>query len=152
MTRVWRIARGRYAPLSGEGARIHGARWNSPGVTVVYTAGSLSLAIVELLVHTDPDLIPDDLVAFEIELPDSLPTRAVAAGELPPGWTDPSDFAPCRALGDAWARAADSCALRVPSAIVPEESNLLLNPLHPDAPGVRVVSQRPFAFDPRLLR
>ena len=150
--RVWRIARAAYPPLDGEGARLHGARWNSPGVAVAYTAGSLALAIVELLVHTDPDLIPADLTAFEIEIPDGTATTRVEHGALRDGWTDHTDFSPCREIGDAWARGGESCILQVPSAVVPEESNFLVNPRHPDAATIRVLSSRPFAFDPRLLR
>lgn len=149
--RVWRIAEKAYPPLDGEGARLFGARWNSPGVSLVYTAGSLSLAVVELLVHTDPDLVPDDLTAYEIELPEGVSMNRVDAVSLPVGW-DGVDTSACRKVGDAWARPTVFCVLAVPSAILPEEVNYLVNPRHPEAASVRVVSSRPFAFDPRLLR
>jgi RES domain-containing protein len=150
--RVWRIARLAYPPLDGEGARLNGARWNSPGTAVVYTAGSLALAIVELLVHTDPDLIPDDLTAFEIEVPSGVSLQILQANELPVGWDDPDDLAAARSAGDDWLRAARSCVLAVPSVIVPEETNYLINPAHPDASAISVLSSRPFSFDPRLIR
>lgn len=149
--RVWRIARLAYPPLDGEGARRNGARWNSPGTAVVYTAGSLALAIVELLVHTDPDLIPEDLTAFEIEVPSGVSLRIVPANELPAGWDDPDDLAAARMAGDDWLRAARSCVLGVPSVIVPEETNYLINPAHPDASSISILSSRPFSFDPRLI-
>jgi RES domain-containing protein len=150
--RVWRIARLVYPQLDGEGARINGARWNSPGMPVVYTAGSLALAIVELLVHTDPDLIPDGLTAFEIDVPAAVTLHSLNAGELPPGWDDQDDLTSAREVGDEWLRSSRSCVLAVPSAIVPEEVNFLINPAHPDASTITVISTRPFAFDPRLLR
>jgi RES domain-containing protein len=150
--RVWRIARLAYPLLDGEGARLNGARWNSPGLPVVYTAGSLALAIVELLVHTDPDLIPADLTAFEIDVPDSVSQRSSPASELPAGWDDQDDLSLARAVGDEWLRSHTTCILAVPSAIVPEEMNYLINPTHPEAAAITIVSSRPFSFDPRLLK
>jgi len=150
--RVWRIARNVYPPLDGEGARRNGARWNSAGRPVVYTAGSLALAIVELLVHTDPDIIPRDLSAYEIDIPDSCSTRRISIALLPAGWDAHDDLGPCQAAGDAWLVAGTECVLGVPSAIVPEEENFLINTRHPEAAAIRVVSSRPFSFDPRLLR
>jgi len=132
--------------LDGEGARLHGGRWNSPGMPVVYTAGSRALAVLELLVWTDPDTLPAELHLFEIDVPD----EAVAVAELPPDWQRPRHSA-CRELGDAWAASARTLLLSVPSAVIPEEPNHLLNPAHPGMSSVRVVGSRPFAFDPRLL-
>lgn len=149
--RVWRISRKIYPPLDGEGARINGARWNTAGRRVAYTAGSLSLAIIELLVHTDPDLIPDDLAAHEIEIPDSVSRRVVRLGELRRGWDSHDDLSVCQAIGDEWVGRGADCVLVVPSAIVPVEFNYLVNPAHPEATQVSVTSTVPFAFDPRLL-
>ncbi|HEX5724603.1 MAG TPA: RES family NAD+ phosphorylase [Longimicrobiaceae bacterium] len=149
--RVWRIARSIYPALDGEGARRHGARWTSPGIAAVYTAESLALAVVELLVHTDPDLVPRDLAAYEIGVPDTLPVQRVSPKELPGDWREIPGHPACRLLGDAWAAVGEIPLLAVPSAVVPEETNYLLNPEHPQAAQVRVVSSRPFTFDPRLL-
>jgi RES domain-containing protein len=150
--RVWRIARNVYPPLDGEGARRNGARWNSAGRPVVYTAGSLALAIVELLVHTDPDIIPRDLFAYEIEIPDSCSTRRISAANLPGGWDAHNDLQSCQTVGDTWLASGTECVLAVPSAIVPEEENFLINPRHPAAAAIQVISSRPFSFDPRLIR
>jgi RES domain-containing protein len=149
--RVWRIARQVYDPLDGEGARRFGGRWNSRGLPAAYTAGHLSLAVLELLVHTDPDLMPQDLAVFEIELPDALSIQRIAAGALPEGWTATPDHRACRELGDAWLAQATHPILEVPSAVVPEESNYLINPAHADSAIVKVVRTRPFVFDARLL-
>jgi RES domain-containing protein len=149
--RVWRIARQVYDPLSGEGARRLGGRWSSPGRPVVYAAGHLSLAVVEVLVHTDPDLIPDDLAVFQIDVPDTAGTDVVRVDDLPADWARRPNPLVCRQVGDAWLARGESLVLGVPSAVVPEELNYLINPAHPAASDVRVIAQRPFAFDPRLL-
>jgi RES domain-containing protein len=149
--RAWRIARGCYAPLDGEGARLHGGRWNSAGRPVVYAAQSAALAVLEVLVWTDPEDVPDDLRLFEIELPDDAPVERVDPAVLPAGWGEAGSPV-CTEAGDRWLAAADSLALVVPSAVLPEDSNLLINPRHPDAARVRVAESRPFAFDLRLLK
>lgn len=149
--RVWRIARQVYSPLDGEGPRRFGGRWNSPGHPVVYTAAHLSLSIVEVLVHTDPDLVPDDLMTFEIEVPESVTIAHVEFGELPDGWADIPKHPACVSLGDAWLQDREHAVLAVPSAVVPEELNYLINPSHPGASGLRIIRSRSFAFDPRLL-
>ena len=149
--RVWRIARECYAPLDGEGARLMGGRWNSAGRPVVYTAQTAALAVLEVLVWTDPEDVPDDLRLFGIELPADASVVRLSAGSLPATWTEPGS-PECVTLGDRWLATADSLALEVPSAVLPEERNLLINPRHPDATRVRIAESRPFAFDVRLLK
>lgn len=147
---VWRLARRAFQELDGEGARQVGGRWNSEGTAVVYTAATLSLAALEYLVHVDPEDVPDDLVAMRIEMPDEAPVQKVAVEDLPRGWSREPDHPACIEIGDRWAAEVQSLALRVPSAVVPEESNILLNPAHPDARRLRVIRVRGFTFDPRL--
>lgn len=149
--RVWRIARKCYAPLDGEGARLMGGRWNSAGRPVVYTAQTAALAVLEVLVWTDPEDVPDDLRLYEIELPADASIARLDPGSLPATWTEPGS-PECMSLGDPWLATADSLALEVPSAVLPEERNLLINPRHPDAARVRIADSRPFAFDLRLLK
>jgi RES domain-containing protein len=148
--RVYRIARVRYAALDGEGARLVGGRWNSVGVPVVYTALTRALAVLESLVHADPDLVPPDLTTFEIDVPDGLAEETVDRDALPADWRRPGHLR-CVELGDTWFRRGGTPLLRVPSAVVPEEMNLLINPRHRDAARVEVISSAPFAFDARLL-
>jgi RES domain-containing protein len=138
--RSWRLCREPYADLSGEGARLYGGRWNTPGRPLVYTASSAALAVLEVRVHLDlpPDLLPDDYVLLEIELGD-LPVEVVA--EIP---NDPCAF------GDTWLAEGRTPVLQVPSLIVPESTNLLLNPAHPLAGSAAILRKRPFVFDPRL--
>lgn len=149
--RLWRIARAPLDPLSGEGARLAGGRWNHPGDAVVYTSGTLSLAALEILAHVDPEEAPADLVAAEIDLPGAVAIESVLLESLPPGWNRALDHPACIEIGDRWVRERRVVALRVPSALVPEEQNVLLNPRHRDMARVRVMRRRPFAFDPRLL-
>jgi|AGTN01.3.fsa_nt_gi Uncharacterized conserved protein len=136
----WRLCHAPFADLSGDGARLYGGRWNSPGRPLVYTADTAALAVLEVRVHLDlpPDLVPDDYVLVSIDLAD-LPVETVTT--LP---DDPQAF------GDEWLHQQRSPVLRVPSFIVPESGNLLLNPAHPLAAAARVVSTREFAFDRRL--
>jgi RES domain-containing protein len=148
--RVWRIAGRRRAKLHGAGARLSGGRWNSKGVSVVYAFGTLSLAVLEKLVHVDPDLIPVGQAVLEIEVPDGLVTT-LAPRRLPRGWRRIPPIPATQRLGDAWVAEATSAVLAVPSAVVPTELNYLINPRHPDAAQIKVVRRRPFAFDPRLI-
>jgi RES domain-containing protein len=139
---AWRLCREPFADLNGEGARLYGGGWNSPGRPMVYTASTAALAVLEVRVNLDLplDLLPDDYVLVTIDL------GALAVEDLP-------DLPPDRrAAGDAWLAARRSPVLRVPSVIVPESANLLLNPAHPDAGRVNFVGKRIFQFDPRLWR
>jgi RES domain-containing protein len=149
---VWRLTRRAHQALDGEGARLYGGRWNSEGVAVVYASATLALAALEYLVHVDPQDVPDDLVALRVDVPDAAAAETVAVADLPADWNTLDDHPACVARGDAWAAVGTALALRVPSAIVPEEGNVLLNPAHPGMRLVRVAAARPFAFDPRLPR
>jgi len=137
---AWRLCRAPFAALTGDGARRYGGRWNRPGRAVVYAASSAALAVLEVRVHLDlpPDLLPDDYLLLTIDLRD-LAIEEVAA--LP---VDPATF------GDAWLREQRSPVLQVPSLIVPESPNLLLNPAHPAAARASVIARRRFVFDQRL--
>ncbi len=138
--RVWRVCRRPFADLSGEGARLYGGRWNSPGRPMVYAAESAALAVLEVRVHLDLDwrVLPDDYVLMAIETGDLV---AETLAETP---ADP------RAAGDAWLASGRSALLRAPSFIVPESIDVLINPAHRDASRLAVASIRPFAFDARL--
>lgn len=152
--RVWRLCRRRWAEtaLSGEGARLSGGRWNEKGQRVVYTSTSLSLAILELFVHVEPNEVPPDLVAVPIDVPDAVSRAAWAASDLPQEWRRYPAPASLRAMGSVWLRAKEAAALFVPSAVVPEEQNVLLNPLHDDVARMTAGPPRPFSFDPRMWK
>lgn len=137
---AWRLCRAPFADLTGDGARRYGGRWNVPGRPIVYAASNAALAVLEVRVHLDlpADLLPDDYLLLTIDLRD-LATEEVA--------TIPADPA---AFGDAWLREQRTPVLQVPSLIVPESSNLLVNPAHPDAVQASIIARRRFAFDRRL--
>lgn len=149
--RAWRICREGQRALDGEGARLYGGRWNSEGLPVVYTSSTLALAALEYLVHVDIEDVPDDLVAMSVEIPDDAGAKIVTADDLPGDWNRVPDHPACVTLGDAWVAEGAALVLRVPSAVVPEESNLLINPAHARSREVLVKAVHPFAFDPRLL-
>lgn len=100
--------------------------------------------------HVDIYDVPDDLVATAVEVPDDAEEAIVALEDLPEDWSQLPDHPACARIGDQWAAGGKALLLRVPSVVVPEESNLLINPNHRRAGDVRVISSRPFAFDPRL--
>jgi RES domain-containing protein len=137
---AWRLCREPFADLGGEGARLYGGRWNSPGRPLVYAASTAALAVLEVRVHLDlpPALLPEDYVLLTLDL-DGLAMETVS--DVP---------AASQAFGDAWLAAARTPILSVPSAIVAESPNLLLNPRHPDAGVARIAGQRRFIFDRRL--
>lgn len=151
--KAFRLVKARHAdsPLDGEGAMRAGGRWNSRGVRMVYGSGSLALATLELLVHLDPAAIPEDLVAIALEVPDSLAIQHWRPGDLPPDWRKAEALPELQARGDGWIRAGTSGVLVVPSVVVPTESNILLNPSHPDIARIRVTGRTPFSLDPRLF-
>jgi RES domain-containing protein len=137
---AWRLCREPFADLHGEGARLYGGRWNSSGRPLVYAASTAALAVLEVRVHLDlsPELLPDDYVLVTIDL-GKLGVEEVARMPAVP-----------QAFGDAWLREQRTPVLLVPSAIVPESPNLLLNPAHPAAARARIVGKRRFEFDRRL--
>lgn len=150
---VWRITRAAHQSLDGEGARLFGGRWNSEGRPAVYTSTSLSLAAIEYLVHVEPLLAPSDLVAMEIEVPNAAGIGAeVTPEQFPAGdWREYPAPDWEAELGDLWLEDGTFLWLAVPSAVVPREYNVLINPLHPRMKAVRVVSTHPFSFDSRLF-
>jgi RES domain-containing protein len=130
---IWRIDKARHAATarSGDGARLTGGRWTSPGQPVIYCAEHLSLAILEILVHAPhPAQRTAERVRFRIRLDRGL-VEGIPHHEIPVGFSPRTPYTLTRALGDEWLRAARGPALAVPSAIVPTERNYILNPRHP---------------------
>jgi RES domain-containing protein len=150
--RVWRLADERYASFDGEGARLAGGRWNLRGTPVVYVSESLSLAVLEYSVNVDPRFAPAGLVSIEAEIPGDLPTKTIGIEDLPTKWSvhpPPEELA---RLGTEWASAASTAVLVVPSALVPEERNFVLNPRHPDFLRIAIHAPKPFPLGPRILK
>lgn len=149
--KLYRIAKSAYIDDStGVGARMHGGRWNEKGVPVIYAASSSSLAALEYLVHLPIVLAPRDLSICRLYLPDSVSVKRVKESSLPSDWKSSPPVVDTQEIGTKWANSGKSLLLFVPSALVPEESNVLINPLHPE---FRRVKRRieGFSFDPRLV-
>lgn len=151
MPRGWRIARSNRVAraFDGEGARIYGGRWNSPGTPVVYTAQSESLAALELLVHLHSSELLTSYSAIPVDFDDDL-VEVLPPAKLPRNWSAHPAPSALQQIGDRWAAAGRSLVLQVPSAIVPREHNYLLNPIHPDFRRVVIGRASRFRFDPRL--
>ncbi len=152
MWRAWRIVKSRLAKsaFTGEGAAAFGGRWNSPGVALVYTAGSPSLAMLELLVHLQRPELLESYVLFEVRFDESL-VAAVELKSLPRGWRMSPPSPSVTHIGDSWVESEPSAVLRVPSVLVPHEWNYLLNPKHRDFGKIIIGRAHPIRFDPRLL-
>ena len=116
-------------------------------------ASSLSLAALEILVNLDlpADQLPSDLVAMKLALPDDLSLGEIHRPQLPDDWTGRGGWPACQAIGNEWLDERGSAALWVPSAVVPLERNLLLNPAHPESAQIPAPDLSPFGFDERLL-
>jgi len=147
---LYRITNARYAnDLSGLGARLYGGRWNSVGHDALYLASSRSLAVLESLAHIVPTNIPDDVVLLSIEVPDDYITVDIAS--LPDNWKEFPEPNILKQIGNSFLERNENLLLKVPSALVPDEFNYIMNPLHSNAALVRVVNSSPFVFDDRLM-
>jgi RES domain-containing protein len=151
MVVVWRLVPSRRAsdPWSGEGARLFGGRWNEVGIPAVYTSAHQSLAALEVLVHLG-GVYPDASYKYlSYELEDST-IHHLSSSELSPDWREEPPFS-TMVLGSKWAREKRSFVLSVPSAVIPEERNFILNPEHPQRGTARVGPALSFSFDSRLF-
>lgn len=150
---AWRIVKKKHqaAAFSGEGARRYGGRWNSKGVAMVYAAASSALAALEILVHLQAHEILRSYVLMSISFDDIL-VETLPVSELPRQWRSDPAPAALQAIGDQWITRASSAVLRVPSVLIDNESNYLLNPNHSDFARCVRGKPRPFRFDRRLLK
>jgi len=147
---LWRISN--HPSLAGDGGLRTPGRWHTRGRRVVYCAQSPAAALLEILVHFEIDIqdLPVRYRLLKIEVPDDVHVERVSADQLPAGW--PEKTAVTRALGDDWLARGGAALLSVPSAIVPETFNVLLNPAHQDAKRLVIVHAGEHAIDPRLLK
>lgn len=151
--RVWRLSRFRdpAATFGGEGARRFAGRWHPAGVPVVYTSSSLALAALEALAHAEIAHLKTVRYAFAVDVPEGL-IEEPALPALPADWNHPGKSDHARAFGRDWALSRRSLALAVPSVVVPQERNLLLNPAHPAFVRLALGGPIPFSFDGRLVK
>ncbi len=138
--------------LSGAGAKTTGGRWNAPGVAMLYASDSIALACLETIVHLTASGLPFNRYLVALELPDDLwsAARRETPASLKVGWDAEPAGRTSIAAGTDWARSLASALLLVPSVIVPEAANVLVNPAHPDAGRVTARKLRRWLYDPRL--
>jgi RES domain-containing protein len=145
---VYRICHEKWAQsLKASG---YPARWNSKGVMVIYTAATRALACLENLVHRSGEGENKSFRVMIIDIPDSVSRKNIDMNLLSTNWFDVAKYSDCRRLGDLWAHEGRYCMLKVPSAIIPDEINYLINPNHPDFKQIRVKRVEAFRFDKRF--
>ena len=151
MITAWRIVKARHQAnaFDGEGARLNGGRWSSPGSSVVYTAESAALAALELLVHLGRGSALQAYVLVACSFHEKVVSRLDRA-RLPPNWRSYQAPAQLQLIGDEWLTNNASAVLEVPSVIIETESNYLLNPIHTDFASLVISEPEPFRFDVRL--
>jgi len=150
---VYRIAKTQYIDdLTGMGARLYGDRWNHKGIGIVYTAESRALATVEYLVHVPLSLVPHGVSMATLHIPDRIKPKTIVIMKLPANWRTYPPPPALADLGTQWALSQETLLLRVPSAVVAHEWNVLIKPLHSDMPHVTIRQVEPYQFDARVLR
>ncbi|QXV65060.1 RES family NAD+ phosphorylase [Mucilaginibacter sp. 21P] len=148
---LYRISNCRYInDLTGTGARLYGGRWNSEGRSMVYLASSRALAMLEVLVHMQPLVTPSNFCIAEIKVPEHS-MLTLEASTLPTNWQDASSPAELKQIGNQFIQETKYLMMKVPSAIVPQEYNYLINPWHPDIKKVSILNTHPYSFDDRLI-
>lgn len=152
MPTIWRLTTTRHAAdaFSGEGARIYGGRWNPKGVAVVYASASQSLAVLEMLMQDEP--LRARYVMVQATVPGNLKIERIDPTALPADWRALATRETLQAIGRDWAERASSAVLAVPSAVIPSETNYLLNPRHPGFSHIAIGPAEELITDLRLVR
>ena len=150
---VYRITKKEHAALNGLGGLFGPGRWHKKGNNIIYTSEHASLAAWEKIVHVASfENLPNDLLLIKIEIPDSIEIQTVPENILVPGWDDFPFSNETVDFGTSFLQKKEYLALKVPSVIIPEEFNVILNPLHPDIHKCRIISSEPFVFDGRIAK
>jgi len=150
---AYRLSRKKYAaPLSGKGAAMKGARWNSIGVELIYTASNRSLAMAEVAVHLTLATIPADYVMLTIYLPDDISTEKLTKTDLPTDWNAFPHPNSTQAIGDKFVSENNYCVLQIASVVTQGDYNLLINPYHSAFSKIKIVEIEKFPFDKRIFK
>lgn len=151
MLSVWRLTTARFArsAFSGEGARLYAGRWNRKGVPLVYAAATQSLAMLEMLVQDEP--LRARYVVIEARIPDGVTIDRITIKELPSDWRSIASRSRLQAIGTDWTKKRAAAILAMPSALIPAETNYLLNPLHRDFRRIKIGKPQRFETDLRLI-
>jgi len=151
--KVYRIAKTKYInDLSGAGAKLHGGRWNHIGHGIIYTSESRALATVEYVVHIPISLLPTDCSVATIEITSGIIPEQILPSDLPSNWSSIPPPIELAELGTVWALKNNSLLLRVPSAAVAGDFNILINTLHPDMKHVTISNIEKYEYDERLFK
>lgn len=147
---VYRISNARFSDdISGTGAKLTGSRWNSKGLPILYTSEHISLSVLEMLVHTNFKDYSIALDLLTIQIPENLLQSNIDVKKLKTGWRE--DILYSRFIGDEFIKDKQNLLLKVPSAVIMEENNYLINPLHADFKKVKIVEVRSFKPDERFF-
>jgi len=151
---VWRVCARAYAEeaFSGKGAAREGGRWNPPGLAVVYTSESLSLAALEFFAGLQMEDLALALVSIRAEIPDGLKVHTLEAKDLPAEWRAYPAPASVQRLGTEWISRGESAVLSAPSTVIVVERNYLLNPRHSEFRRIVIQKPEPFELDPRMWK
>jgi len=150
---AYRLSREKFAAvLSGKGAALKGARWNSIGVELIYTATNRSLAMAEVAVHLSLATLPPDYVIMQLHIPDDISLQKINTATLPLNWNAFPHPPETQAIGDAFIYSNEYCVLQIPSAVTQGDYNLLINPNHADFKRIKIISTEKFTFDQRMFR
>jgi len=145
---IYRLTNGKYAnDISGTGSKLYGGRWNPPGIAVLYTSQYISLAILEILVRASKDTSPSSYTLLSFEIPENG-IYELQYKKLKKEWQH--DVIYTQEIGKDFLEENQSLCIKVPSAIVPQENNFLLNPLHSDFKKVKIISSELLELDKRL--
>ncbi|MCY7293267.1 MAG: RES family NAD+ phosphorylase [Ferruginibacter sp.] len=147
---VYRICNALYSDdLSGNGSKLFGGRWNSKGVSMLYCSEHISLAVVEMLVHNQFKDFSVELSLLHITFPDTIEIKEVKHSKLKNNWVD--DFGYTRFMGDQFIQSGSHSILKIPSAVITEENNYIINPLHADFKKIKISDTSSFRTDKRLF-
>jgi RES domain-containing protein len=150
---AYRLSREKFAAtLSGKGAALKGARWNSIGVELIYTAGNRSLAMAEVAVHFTLATLPGDYMMITIFIPDDISLQKLNITDLPTDWNTFPHPSTTQAIGDQFVADNKFCILQIPSAVTKGDYNLLINPNHSDFKRIKIINTDRFPFDKRIFK
>ena len=150
---VFRLSREKFAKdLSGKGAALKGARWNSPGVELIYTASNRSLAMAEVAVHFTYATMPDDYMMTTIFIPDNISISKLSPNDLPPDWNAFPHPLSTQTIGDQFISEHKYCLLQIPSVVTQGDYNILINPYHSEFLKIKIISAEKFPFDRRISK
>ena len=150
---AYRLSKQIYAStLSGKGAAIKGARWNSIGIEIIYTAANRSLAMAEVAVHFSLATLPSDYMMVTIHIPDDISVLKLNIADLPTDWNTFPHPSTTQAIGDQFISDNKYCVLQIPSTVTQGDYNLLINPNHPDFKRIKIKATEIFPFDKRIFK